>query len=295
MAGKHFEMLRALFRPWYIKAGSALTAVFAFIGIYAAVQDQFPDALPKLQEVVIVAHFLLLPWWGWLLVLQAVLTVGLYEYVRRTLPPRSICEPPQQELSGGFVAHIAELRNLIGREAQTREASINDLAQRIHKIADPSSSGFPVDPILERDLKGLLDIAAHIADHAFLEEVLRQAPRSIDLEWSEEAEDKITEFVSLVEARLIGTQYGNVYKNIMTNAASETDGRLAQKQSGYDCPKDRDPYQFRAWAIMRLQAEWFKSWLIETIAARELHIRSLRQELLDWHTQRVHKNGPHRN
>jgi hypothetical protein len=85
MAGDHFQTLRAVFRPWYIKVVSGIATLCAGIGLYASLQDQFPDKLPKLQDMVTVAHVLILPWWGWLLVLQAALGFGLYDYVRRTI------------------------------------------------------------------------------------------------------------------------------------------------------------------------------------------------------------------
>ena len=121
MAGGHFQTLRALFRPWYVKVGSALATAAAGIGIYASVQDQFPDKLPKLQDVVNMSHALILPWWGWLLVLQAVLGFGLYDYVRRNVPVA-----PSPATGGPISAsELDELRKKIGEvEAQADRALI---------------------------------------------------------------------------------------------------------------------------------------------------------------------------
>jgi hypothetical protein len=82
MAETRFSVLRDIFKPWYVKVGSAVAGACALVGGYSGLQSQFPDHLPLLQAVVVMTHITVLPWWGWLLVLQAVFTYGLFEYVR---------------------------------------------------------------------------------------------------------------------------------------------------------------------------------------------------------------------
>ena len=125
----HFTTLREIFKPWYIKAGSALAIAFAAINGYAALQDQFPT-LPKLQEVVVMAHVLPLPWWGWLLVVQSIFLYALYEYVRRGVPaphPNSGRLFGDTELAQGIVelsGDVAEIK----RDAAQVQAFKNALA-----------------------------------------------------------------------------------------------------------------------------------------------------------------------
>ena len=94
--GDRLETFKAIFRPWYIKLGTTIAGFLAFVTGYAACADQFP-ILPKLQDVG-VKTFLLLPWWGWLLVLQAFLVYALFEYVRVRIPGTALrIEGPQTE------------------------------------------------------------------------------------------------------------------------------------------------------------------------------------------------------
>ena len=80
MAKGHFELLRALFKPVLVKIGAAVGTGLA---IYDSASNQFN--LPKLGKLLGMSGSLL-PWWGWLLVLQAVFVYALFEYVRRMAP-----------------------------------------------------------------------------------------------------------------------------------------------------------------------------------------------------------------
>lgn len=142
MAGEHFQTLRAIFRPWYIKVGSVLATLGATVGIYASLQDQFPDRLPKLQDMVTMAHVLILPWWGWLLVLQAVLGYGLYDYVRRTIGSVHPADMPlsrYQDLTihlGTFETAILERLKIV--EQATKDTSAPELRAEVASMDDAS-------------------------------------------------------------------------------------------------------------------------------------------------------------
>ncbi len=80
----------------------------------------------------------LLPWWGWLLILQAIFVYGLFEYVRRqavspmTVPSlgevNAVLEHRADRLSSRFTQSVNEL--LIGHTK--REDGIEALAKRTH-------------------------------------------------------------------------------------------------------------------------------------------------------------------
>ena len=86
MAETRFSVLQGIFRPWYIKVGSAIALAFAIVGAYSGVQSQFPASLPLLETLIVMTNLAVLPWWGWLLVLQTLFVYALFEYIRISLP-----------------------------------------------------------------------------------------------------------------------------------------------------------------------------------------------------------------
>jgi hypothetical protein len=80
MAESPSTTLRNLWRPKLVK----ISALFvAGVAAYDSFSSQF--ALPKLGRIVGMSGQLL-PWWGWLLTLQAIFVYALFEYVRRMAP-----------------------------------------------------------------------------------------------------------------------------------------------------------------------------------------------------------------
>ncbi len=80
MAEAHFQTLRAVFRPLTVKIVTGITTA---VGAY----DTFANQLefPTLRRLFGMSGALM-PWWGWLLVLQAIFVAALFEYIRRNLP-----------------------------------------------------------------------------------------------------------------------------------------------------------------------------------------------------------------
>jgi len=122
MPEKHFETLRAIFRPWYVKAASA---AFTVLGGYDVISNQFPS-LPKLQAVIGMSGAVM-PWWGWLLALQSVFVLGLFDYVRRNIVPLSGGKGDEKDAPSDALA----MRNEIGAaesradQALARHAQLN--------------------------------------------------------------------------------------------------------------------------------------------------------------------------
>ncbi|HTU10455.1 MAG TPA: hypothetical protein VMG08_06095 [Allosphingosinicella sp.] len=78
MTEKRLTFLEALFAPKVVKLGALAWLLFAS---YDTLCSQFN--LPTIGTLVGKVNGSLLPWWGWLLVLQAILFYALFEYVRR--------------------------------------------------------------------------------------------------------------------------------------------------------------------------------------------------------------------
>lgn len=79
MPDSRLVVLHEIFRPWYVKALAIMAAVPTGLGAYDACCNQF--GWPKLPKVWAVT-LALVPWWSWLLILQAVFVYALFEYVR---------------------------------------------------------------------------------------------------------------------------------------------------------------------------------------------------------------------
>src|SRR5689334_14220725 len=96
MAGR-LETLRELVRPKLIGWGSLLIGAIA---AYDSCSNQFPQlGLRKLGDILLPGVTMtgaLLPWWGWLLILQAIFVYSLFEYVRRNIPLRSLAKQMPQ-------------------------------------------------------------------------------------------------------------------------------------------------------------------------------------------------------
>ena len=83
MAESRITTLHAMLRPKLVRwTGGGLIA----LGGYDAASSQF--GFPKIDRVLGMSG-MLLPWWGWLQILQAVFVYGLFDYVRRIPQDRS--------------------------------------------------------------------------------------------------------------------------------------------------------------------------------------------------------------
>jgi len=76
MRKSYWELLRDIFRPRIVRVVALLVAGLT---IYDPLSNQF--GLPKLGTLWGVSGQLL-PWWGWLLILEAVFVYALFEYIR---------------------------------------------------------------------------------------------------------------------------------------------------------------------------------------------------------------------
>ena len=90
MVFARIKTLHTILKPRLVKwGGGAITALAA----YDVISNQFPSLkLPRLGDVLLRWAGMsgsLLPWWGWLLVLQALFVYALFEYVRRNVPLQS--------------------------------------------------------------------------------------------------------------------------------------------------------------------------------------------------------------
>lgn len=108
MAESRISTLRAIWAPRLVKVAFGAVALVAG---YDSFSSQF--GFPKLGTVLGMSGTLL-PWWGWLLILQAIFVYALFEYVRRMSPARS-----QGINSGGLpVLDYTEMDELRGQLAE---------------------------------------------------------------------------------------------------------------------------------------------------------------------------------
>lgn len=90
--------------PNIVKYGATIASCLA---LYDILSNQFD--LPTIGRIVGMSGALM-PWWGWLLILQVIFVYGLFEYVRRTLPTPTtvtIGTPEPYEALHREIGHIA--------------------------------------------------------------------------------------------------------------------------------------------------------------------------------------------
>lgn len=142
MAKSRIKTISAFLGPWYVKVAAAIPA---FLGTYDIFCNQF--GAPKVPELWGMTGSLL-PWWGWLLILQAVFVYALFEYVRR-----NTASPP----SGPDNEYVDELFGV--------QNEINDgIATRLEKLDQDTKRIGNVD----RDLRNLTDSLSDKIDNVGL-------------------------------------------------------------------------------------------------------------------------------
>jgi hypothetical protein len=96
MGEENISYLRQLLsQPVVRYGGGAVSLVGLYDTFREVVSSEFGITLPTIRAAVGMTGADLLPWWGWLLILQAVLNYALFTYVRQKLPPLSV-HPPNQ-------------------------------------------------------------------------------------------------------------------------------------------------------------------------------------------------------
>lgn len=79
MAEKPTTVLGDMFRPWWVRwLGIGLAALASYDTLSSQLE------LPTVRKLLGMSGALL-PWWGWLLILQAVFVIALFEFVRRNV------------------------------------------------------------------------------------------------------------------------------------------------------------------------------------------------------------------
>lgn len=109
-----------LARPTYIRVAFF---AWALVTGYDTLSSQLE--LPTIRKLFGMSGTLL-PWWGWLLVLQAIIVLALFEYVRRNLPLRHLDNYDLAPGLGELESDIEGLRRSIREIAEDRKAIIHD-------------------------------------------------------------------------------------------------------------------------------------------------------------------------
>jgi hypothetical protein len=153
MAQSNSAFLRELWRSKVLRWGGGS---IVFLSAYDPASNQL--GLPTLGAIIGMSGTLL-PWWGWLLVAQALLVVALFEYVRRNtnplaptggevLPPNASAETTQQiaqltERVAGLDDRLERIQENLGRLrrahlAEKIEPDLKLLQERIKAAEDIS-------------------------------------------------------------------------------------------------------------------------------------------------------------
>lgn len=116
-------LLREVFRPKLVRYGGGFVAVVA---AWDAFFNQFE--LPKIGSLVGMSGALL-PWWGWLLILQALFVYGLFEYVRR-----NVSTPQDGSPTGASVDELATLEKRFTEALKNLGHTLRIMGDRIDMI-----------------------------------------------------------------------------------------------------------------------------------------------------------------
>jgi hypothetical protein len=117
-------------------------ALWAFSATYDGVANQY--GLHKIPALWGMTESLL-PWWGWLLVAQAVFVYALFEYVRRNMAT------PQPEAAPAPPAQDAVLSQEVRTRLQALESAVKDLPAIRTSIASFESRLKPLEATAERN------------------------------------------------------------------------------------------------------------------------------------------------
>lgn len=122
MPDSRTDTLKAFLKPKIVKWGGGLAAV---LGVWDALSSQF--GLPTLREVFGMSGALL-PWWGWLLILQAIFIYALFEYVRANVSDLRATPSPS-------AAEAATERKKLTIKVEKLEIELKEARETIHDNA----------------------------------------------------------------------------------------------------------------------------------------------------------------
>jgi|SRR4051812_5609217 hypothetical protein len=130
MAEGAVKTLKEVLHPWAIRIALGL---FSAIGVYDTVSNRFD--LPKLGHLLGMSGSLL-PWWGWLLVLQFVFVIALFEYIRRNVPIRAKAvahdgTSPSNDLSVLGFPDVEHLKSYLSQAAEQKAKEVEELSKEL--------------------------------------------------------------------------------------------------------------------------------------------------------------------
>jgi hypothetical protein len=127
------SQIRELLRPLWVRV---LLPVSLGVGTYDGVSSQFN--LPKLSQLFGKTGALL-PWWGWLLVIQAVAVAALFDFVRRNVPV--IVTAVEQTPNQGYLYLDTKLEN-VRVDGEINKRDLAKLDARLKHVSDRTAQAF---------------------------------------------------------------------------------------------------------------------------------------------------------
>lgn len=232
MGEVHKGFWQEILRPWWVRVSIFLTVV---VPSYDSNANQFD--LPKISELFGMSGALL-PWWGWLSILQAILMAALFEYVRRNQSNEDNPEPiGWQPLAADIQANATDLKRLDAdlsalatKLAGEREKPTDLLSDHLEKFEFEKrvrgAIGSDIDARLKRlevAVEGIAeDRKAIISDYQRMSGVEAKLTERFD-----EHRQLLKEHGTAIEAHRLANSYAHLamwHRERMLSIACEIDG-----------------------------------------------------------------------
>lgn len=158
MAESRWDTLRSVLAPKFVSYGGLF---IVFVGAYDSLSNQL--GLPTLRKVFGMTNAALMPWRGWLLVLQGIFVYGLFEYVRRLAKP-AISSPSESARPSSWHGEFEAFKTSVLTRVQTQSdrldgkidgvahkhwEEISDLQKDIQKVQNRIGELFTKNHLLD--------------------------------------------------------------------------------------------------------------------------------------------------
>lgn len=272
MAGERLQTLWTMAQPRIVFWGGIGIGAVA---TYDSFSNQFPSwYLPKLGNLLPGWSGMtgaLLPWWGWLLVLQTVFLYALFEYVRKAVRPpigdaalkdiqARLSAHEERQAKWGEITqalrsdHSERIDGVIKSLADLKNAEDARLAQ-ISLKSEQTQGYFNMLKADDLDLRHVLHFGILEATLAYLEGLVEESPKA-EIPLGDEVADGARKemyslhrgYVQKALGNLDGDRYSRAY-SVISNAEHEAEEHVR----AMECPPHINLLDLRRYEIARFQ------------------------------------------